>query len=428
MVYHSGRNFSLLTVGQFASIVGDRISTAVFISIAAAIIMDASSTTYSSIIIMCQTLPFLLFGYLFGLTADLVEKRKVLIFSDMARAGILILLYFYHESLIFLYFCVFGLGFFTALFDPAKKSIMPFLVRKDQLIFFNKFYAVIEILAMMIGLGFGAFLLSNIGIERALIFDASTYLFSMILLMFLSYRDESEVLKRSRKESFGEELGRHWKELKEGIRYLKKNYNMQSIIGNFVFFHFFAVAIFASSVLSFSVENFELGRNYLVGLGFGFENMLVGSHTTFIFLFVAIGALISPLAKVVIGKMRESTLSGWVFIFGGFSVFALVFVANNFSIMAFYPIFLVSMILMGLIVGVQYIRIVYLVHLNTDKKFMGRMISLTDIVWSLSLFGGMAVGAVISDIYGYDIGLLAGGVVYLIGGILLLRKRGRIDW
>jgi MFS family permease len=428
MAYNPGRNFSLLTLGQFVSIVGDRVSMAVFISIAAGIVASSQTTYQSSIVIVFQTMPFLLFGYLFGLMADLVEKKRILIFADFGRAMILVALYFYHESLIFLYFCVFSLGVLTSMFDPAKKSILPFLVRKDQLIFFNKLYSTIEIVAMMIGLAFGAFLLSKIGINNALLFDASTYIFSMMMLFFLSYHDEDEVLKVKKKESFSELFNRHIRELKEGWTYLMGNDNVKVVILNLVFFNFLAVAVLLSSVIDFSIRTFEFGKIFLINIGFDFENLLVGSHTTFVFLFVAIGGLTSPLWKFVFRKTKDSILSIWIFLSGVIVISLVVVGSSIFSMDVFYPFFLLAMFIMGAIVGMQYIRVIYLIQMNTDKKYMGRVVSLSDIIWSLSTFIGILLGAYLSEIFTYRVGFLVGGVIYLMGAISFWILRDRIDW
>ena len=95
MTYYTKRNFSLLAIGQFVSVLGDRISSAVFFTIAASLVMDSTSTYQSSLIIAFQIAPFLIFRYLFGLLADLVEKRKILIFADLVRAIIILALLFY---------------------------------------------------------------------------------------------------------------------------------------------------------------------------------------------------------------------------------------------------------------------------------------------------------------------------------------------
>lgn len=426
MTYHSRRNFSLLSLGQFVSMAGDKISTAVFFSIAVGIVASSQTTYQSSIVVVFQTLPYLIFGYLFGLMADLVEKRKVLIGADIARVLVLVSLFFYHDSLLFLYFCVFLIGTFSAMFNPAKKSIMPFLVSRDRLVFFNKFFALTEIAAMGVGLLFGTFLLSWMGIERALLLDASTYVFSTLLLLFLSYRDEDLKLKGEKKKTFRAEFNRYLRELGEGWSYLKKNEDVKVVIWSLMFFNFLAIAVFSASLVDFSIRMFDLGQDFLRGYGFG--NILVGSHTTFVFLFVAFGAMLSPLGKMIFRNSKESNLSIGIFGVGALSVFVLVACSWFISLEVFYPFFLLFMIPMGIFVGMQYIRISYLIQLNCDKEFMGRVVSLSEITWSVAFFFGMLFGTWVNEIFTWKVGLLIGGLIYLCGGIWLWSRRKDISW
>ena len=46
-------------------------------------------------------------------------------------------LLFFNDSLLYLYCCVFLIGVLTSMFEPCKKSIMPFLVPKEKIIFYN---------------------------------------------------------------------------------------------------------------------------------------------------------------------------------------------------------------------------------------------------------------------------------------------------
>lgn len=430
MVYHAKKNFSLLMIGQFISILGDRISTSVFLTIAGMIVMDSSSSYQSSIIIAFQISPFLIFGYLFGLMADLVEKRKILIYADVGRAITLIALMFFHDSLFFLYFCVFMIGFFTSMFEPAKKAILPFLVKRDSLVFFNKFFAFVEIFAMFIGLGVGAFLLSKIGVERALFWDACTYLFSLCLLLFIKYKDEDKVLEKSRKkfEGFKGIMVRHKNELKEGLVYLKSNTNVKYVIFNLIFFHFFTVALFASTIIDYSIRSFDVGKNILIIHGFEFSDMLVGSHTTFVFLFVAIGAMFAPVIKLLFSRVKDSILSVYVFLFGA----SLLFISSVMSLIlpfkVFYILFFPIIFLIGIVAGLQYIRYTYLIHLNTEKEFMGRVVSVAEIVWSLALFVGILFGSFFNEIFSYKFGLILCGLVYLCGAGSFYFSKGKINW
>jgi len=417
-------------IGQFISILGDRISTSVFLTIAAMIVMDVNSSYQSSIIIAFQIIPFLVFGYFFGLMADLVEKRRILIFADLGRASILVALYFFHNSLWFLYLSVFLIGFFTSMFEPAKKAILPFLVKRESLVFFNKFFAFMEIFAMFIGLGVGAFLLSEIGVEKALILDSCTYLFSFVLLLFIKYHDESDVLEKRlpKIENLKHEMIRHKKELLEGLMYLKSNTNVKYIIFNLIFFHFMVVALFASAVIDYSIRVFEVGKNVLMNFGFDFSNMLVGSHTTFIFLFVAIGAMLTPGIKYFLSRVKESVLSVWVFLFAFFLMILATVLNVILPIEQFYVLFLGIVFLTGIVAGLQYIRYLYLIQLNTEKEFMGRVISVAEIIWSLALFFGILFGSFFNDYFTYRYGFVLTSVFCLCGAGSFYFSRGKITW
>ena len=430
MIKNAKRNFSLLMLGQFISILGDRISTSVFLTIAAMIVMDSASSMQSSIILAFQISPFLIFGYFFGLMADLVEKRKILIFADFGRAGVLFLLYFFHESLIFLYFCVFLIGFFTSMFEPAKKAILPFIVRKENLVFFNKFFAFIEIFAMLLGLGVGAFLLSKIGIEKALFLDACTYLVSLCLLLFIRYHDEIEILEKNHPkiESFKQGFKRHKVELIEGFTYLKSNENVKYIIINLIFFHFIVVALFAAAMIDYSIRTFDVGIGILIASGLGFTDMYVGSYTTFLFLFVAVGAMVTPLIKMLLSKLKESVLTVVVFLFGFFIMMIASIMSFIFSVEVFFGWFFLIIFFVGIVAGLQYIRFTYLIQMNTEKKYMGRVVAVAEIVWSLALFVGILFGSFFNDLFSYKVGFMLTAFVCLLGAMSFYFSRGKITW
>ena len=273
-------------------------------------------------------------------------------------------------------------------------------------------------------------MLSIIGVEKAILLDASTYLISLILLLFIKYSDEDKVLEKSipNLEGFKNGLKRHKVELKEGLIYLKSNVNVLFIISNLVFFHFLVVALFASTIIDYSIRVFEIVKPILFNLGFDTENMLVGSHTTFVFLFVAVGAMFTPVIKSVLNKFRESVLSVWVFLFGACLMFLAAFLSFILSVESFYIIFLGIVLLVGIVAGLQYIRYSYLIQLNTDKEFMGRVTAIAEIVWSLALFIGILSGSLFNDYFSYKFGFILTGVICCFGAISFYFSRGKIDW
>lgn len=418
MNYHSKRNFTLLSLGQFISVIGDRISTAVFLTIAITIIGNLQSTYQSSLLVAFQILPFFLFGYFFGLVADRVEKRKILIFADIGRALVIISLFFFHESLIYLYFSVFMIGTLSSLFEPARKAILPFLVPKGKLVFYNKFYATLEILAMLIGLGVGTFLLDKMSIEKALILDILTYIVSMALLLLIKYHDEDEVIKEEeKKKHIKSKSSKYISDLKEGWNYLKQNDNVKYVIINIILWHFLASALFFTTASDFAQRTFELS-NFIQP----------GSHVTLTLLIVAIGAMLSPLVKMLIKTKKDSKLSSQVFKIGA-SIFYLLYILSIvFTIEYYYYIVLIAFFFVGIIAGLQYIRFLYIIHLNCEKKYLGRVVSIAEITWSLSIVVGILIGAWINQMFTYQFGFLAIGLIYSFGVLSLYLTKNKITW
>jgi len=411
----SNRNFLLLLIGQFVSVIGDRISSAVFITISVAIINDITTSYQSSLLLGVQFIPLFLFGYFFGLLADNYKKKNLMIIADTGRILIVLLLLFFHESLTLLYLCVFLVGTFTAMFEPSRKSILPFLVPKNKLVFLNKVYALMEILAMVIGLGVGAFLLEIISINEALIFDMSTYIFSLVLILFIRYHDSNEKIEEKTDLMYSKhKLNNFFHELKGGFSYLKKTPNSLYVIINIVFFHFLAAGFFFSAITDFGIRTSgELG-------------LKAGSSVSFALFLVAIGALFSPLVKKMLGNMKESVVSARVFYAGSLilllAYLSVVLFPKDINILFFLFFFI------GIITGLQYIRFLYLIHMNTEKKFMGRVVSIAEITISLTVVLGVVLGSLLNEVYTYKYGFLLVSVIYFLGYLSFKFSKNKIDW
>lgn len=415
MSFNSKKNFFLLTFGQFISVIGDRISTVVFFSLVIAIVGSSQSTYQSSLLVALQVVPFLFFGYFFGFLADIVEKRKILIFADITRAIIILSLFFFHQSLTYIYICVFLIGLLTSMFEPARKSILPFLVENKNLIFYNKLYATLEILAIMIGLMVGTFLLQFISIQKALILDVITYLFSLLLIFFIKYKDESEVLeKRDKFKKLKEKYSTYKKDLKLGIKYLKNHNNVKFVIINIIFFHFLASAIYFTVINDFSIRNSHLTP-------FNPEALISLS-----LLVIAFGGLLSPLIKYFLKNVKESKLTIYIYILGSILIliqfFILTFLENY-----FYP-FLITLFFLGNIAGLNFIRYLYLIHINCEKVYMGRVVSVSEIVWSLVIVVGILFGSYFNQVFTYQYGILLVSFIYFLGALSFIYSSKKISW
>lgn len=414
-MFKKNRNFIFLLIGQFISLIGDRVSTIVFLSIVISLVGNIDSSYQSVLLIMLQFSPLFLFGYFFGLLADLKSKKSLMLFSDIGRALIILSVFFLYDylTLPIVYVCVFLIGILSSLFEPAKGSIIPFLVKSKDVVLMNKIYSTFQIIAMLVGFAVGAFLLELISTKTALFLDFTTYLVSIIFLSLIKYKDNSKDLTEDMKD-FGLAFTKYVKQLKQGFNYLRKEKNVRYVVENIIFFQFLATAIGFATITDFGIRTASQ-----IGI-------LPASNISLCLFLVALGGITSPLYKLFVGKMKESVLTHRVFYGGTVMLVIATLVINFVENYYYYTLFL--FFLLGFFAGVQYIRFMYLIHTNCEKKYLGRVVSLAELTWSLVVLIGLGLGSFINELYTFKVGIVIVALVYLTAAIAFHRVHGKVTW
>lgn len=402
-------NFQLLLIAQFVSLLGDRLGTIVFFSIAVSIV-GSQNSIYPTLLFATQFIPLFLFGYFFGQIADMYKKQYIMMSADFIRAILVLILIFCYESLVLLYIIVFLIGFFEAMFEPSKKSIIPYIVGKKDLIYLNRIYAVFEMVAIFFGVAIGIFLLEYFTIRDALIFDAFSYLFSMVLISFIRYKERPSGITKK-------EISIQYRKLKDGIttglKYIADNHDSLYVIRNITILTFFTAGFFYATVSDFVIRNSSGAHDAGIEIGITL-------------LIVAFGAITSPLFNYPLKRFSDSRISQGLYLIGGL-VLIEFFLLLMFNKSPYFLIFFVFFIA-GIIIGLQYMRILYLLHLTTKKSYLGRVISINDIASSLSIITGTIVGSIINELFTYVFGFFFCGMIYLIGFFLYRKIIEKISW
>src|SRR3954470_10708876 len=81
-VLREERQFRLLFLGQTLSVIGDRITMVV---LPFAVLSIGGSTTDVGLVAAAGFLPFIVLGLVGGVVADRIERRRVMVASDLAR-------------------------------------------------------------------------------------------------------------------------------------------------------------------------------------------------------------------------------------------------------------------------------------------------------------------------------------------------------
>ena len=184
------RNFGLLFSGQVVSQIGDGMNKVALLWF---VYVLTGSAFKMAIIGLLQTIPPLVFGPLIGVYLDRMKKKPVMVWVDLARAGLVLLipLLYAMEALTLerLYVLVFVTSIVSTVFGPALASAVPLLAPRAQR---TAAYALIQSttnLGLLIGPVVSGVGIAMIGAQNVLYFDAATFLVSALCLMSIRLQE-----------------------------------------------------------------------------------------------------------------------------------------------------------------------------------------------------------------------------------------------
>jgi MFS family permease len=198
--------FLRLWIGQGTSFVGDAVSMVALVVLVVQITGSASAVGGALVARLLPTIA----SPLAGVLADRVDRRIVLVASDLARA-VLVLGLVFARDLATIYVLVFLMGLARTVFNPTVRAAFPSVVGGGDLTRANALIGGTFSASIMLGPALGGLLVASIGVDAAFLADAVTYLVSAILLSRIP-------LPRPRRESEEEEGFVH--ELRSGFGYL----------------------------------------------------------------------------------------------------------------------------------------------------------------------------------------------------------------
>ncbi len=220
-------------------------------------------------------LPFLLFGPVFGVFVDRYSRKNLMLFADLSRAilvALIPLLWINTHSVILMIFWFFILGSLTALFTPAKMSIVTNITDKDVLLEANSLIVSTGMVATLVGTLIAGLAIKAAGIKTAFYINSLTYIISALFILRIIYKKSSPLNAFTENTYFT-----LIQDIKAGMNYIRRHSLIMSLIilsGIFSFvasFSYILILNYGSVVLKQS----PLGMGMLLSsAGFG---MIVGS-------------------------------------------------------------------------------------------------------------------------------------------------------
>ncbi len=221
------RDFIPLWLGQMVSYIGDQ-----FTLIAALAVVKTLAGSNSGLVTaglgISNAAPSIVLGLIGGVLVDRLDRKRVMIVSDIVRGLALfsLLLVGKDASRLWLFFLVLAItGAAGTLFYPARASALPAIVSKRNLAAANALIEAGFVIALVFGSLLAGVLVDTFGAGVAFAFNGCAYLFSALMIFLM------RIPKRAMIYSTDNSLGQVWSELRDGLRYIWTTRSMRYIMG-----------------------------------------------------------------------------------------------------------------------------------------------------------------------------------------------------
>jgi len=175
-----------------------------------------------SALIALVSIPPILFSSTAGVLADSINRKTILVFSNLLRGILVIGLIFFGDSYLAILVLAFLMSAVTVFFTPSETASIPTLTKKENLFTANTLFLFTLYASFLVGYSLAGPLLFWLGDNIYFLLILAFFLaaFMDILLPPLDHHlREREEIKKNIKQSFRIV----WKKLKEGIFYIKNN-------------------------------------------------------------------------------------------------------------------------------------------------------------------------------------------------------------
>lgn len=175
-------DFANLWVAQVISLLGDWFNTIVLSALVSA--YSGGSGLAVSAFLLARFVPPLLIGPLAGVLVDRMDRRRLLIISDVARAVVvlLFLLATGPDRLWLIYLLTVIQFSLSAVFEPGRSAILPSLLPPQDLVHANTLGSITWSVMLAVGAIAGGLVAAVLGSAAALIVDAATFLLSAVFI------------------------------------------------------------------------------------------------------------------------------------------------------------------------------------------------------------------------------------------------------
>src|SRR5579863_1627876 len=214
----TNRNYRYTWSGQVVSEIGDHFNNVAVFALALA---NTRSGLVVTGIMLARAVPAMLAGPIAGVVLDRLDRKRIMIASDLIRAVVAIgfILAIPRSNISLLYVLSALLMFASPFFTSGRSSILPNIANKEELHTANSLTQTTQWITLTIGAFLGGSTVAQFGYKWAFTFNAISFLFSAACISRL--RVERGNFKALRTTLAEDKVVRPWHEYTEGLRYMR---------------------------------------------------------------------------------------------------------------------------------------------------------------------------------------------------------------
>ncbi|MEK7409090.1 MAG: MFS transporter [Acidobacteriota bacterium] len=308
----SNRNFRLLWSAQIVSELGDWFYA---ISVYSLLLEFTGSAKSIGLAFVLQVLPQFFVGPTAGVINDRMSRKRVMILSDLARAGIVLGMLLVRQPGLewILYLLLLLETMMWAFFEPGRNAVIPNITRGSETLVANALSSSTWSVSLAVGSGVGGLVAVFLGRDAVFVLNALSFLVSAALIRRMHFQEthlaEAHPLRARDLTDFSPFL--------EGVRYIGRDRRLLAtllvkgglgLMGT----NWVLLPLFGERVFPVALGKLDAARAGMLGM-----SLLMGSR--------GVGALIGPLIASYWAGQRESRLRLGILL--GFLVGAVSYVA-----------------------------------------------------------------------------------------------------
>ena len=419
------RPFLLLWLSQLATQVG---ANMVLYGLTVVVLKATSLSSAVSALFLTFLVPAVLLSAVAGVYVDRLDRRWVLVVTNVVRAVILVGIWVAGADLTLILLLNVALSTATVFFAPAEAAMIPYLVPREQLINANGLFTLTLNGAFALGYAlFGPLIVTLSGPEPLIFVVATMYLIAAAFCLTLPSDPPRSRAPETALETVGEAgraVGGTLDQLREGIAYIREH---PQISWSLVYLGIAASLVGVIGVLGPSFAETTLGLNpedlvvvvLPLGLGIVTGILVLNSYGRYLARRRAIEGGLIALGLLLVVLTIAGPISK--FLQGIDSAAEIVDLSSATSLVA---VVIGIAFLAGMAYGIVAISSQTQLQEDLPEEVRGRVFGVLNMLVSVSSFLPIIVVGPISDLVGTTAVILSVALFVLLSGTVSVLRRG----